>query len=571
MRTPQSRTWLRSVPSAPALELLAPQDRLVTLPAGRPEFTLGFEAIFWAGKYLKHPNGPRAGEPWVFVESQADFILWWYAVDGRGRWLFEHGVRRLSKGAGKSPAAGAHCLIELCAPVRFARFCDIDDDDPRTWGGVRGKPVDMPLVQIAATSESQTANTNRMVRAMMPKGSRLVRDHGLDPGKTITYKGDGGQLEIITSSASAAEGALTTFAILDETELWRPANGGGELAGVIDRNLAKSGSRGIETANAWEPGAGSVAEETWDAWVAQEEGRTRSGSKILYDARIAPADTDLFDDESLERGIAHAYGDCYWVDQEVIRNRILSLRTKPDVARRFYLNQPVASLDSWVTPQEWSAIADPAVPVPDGDEIVAFFDGSRTKDATALLGCHIESGHVFAIGLWEPSPERVGVEAQPVPVGQVDAAVEAMFARWTVKAFFGDVREWESFTKVEWPKRYAEQLALQSVPGGKDPQSIAWDMRTHVYDFTMAAEMVLAEIQERAFTHDGDSRVARHMINARRHPNRWGVSIAKETRDSPKKIDAAVCVIGVRMVRRLYLASTAGQKKPRSGRVHGFA
>ena len=98
-------------------------------------------------------------------------------------------------------------------------------------------------------------------------------------------------------------------------------------------------------------------------------------------------------------------------------------------------------------------------------------------------------------------------------------------------------------------------------------------MRTRSYDFTMACELTLTEIQERAFTHDGDSRVGRHVVNARRHPNRWGVSIAKESRDSPKKIDAAVCVIGARMARRLLLAKRAAEpvKKPRSGRVHGFA
>jgi phage terminase large subunit-like protein len=99
-------------------------------------------------------------------------------------------------------------------------------------------------------------------------------------------------------------------------------------------------------------------------------------------------------------------------------------------------------------------------------------------------------------------------------------------------------------------------------------------MRTRTYDFTMACELTLTEIQDRALSHDGDSRVSRHMANARRHPNRWGVSIAKETRHSPKKIDAAVCVIGARMVRRLYLAhvaASAPKEKKRSGRVFGFS
>jgi hypothetical protein len=468
--------------------------------------------------------------------------------------------------------AAVLALVEFCAPVRLARF------DPDAPGGCVGKPCPMPLVQIAATSENQTQNTQRHIRAMAVKGSRLVRDHDIDPGKTVMYRPGGGQLEVITSSAAAAEGAMPTYCVLDESEHMRPANGGTDLARTISRNLAKTGSRGLETCNAWEPGAGSVAEETFDAWVAQQEGRTRGGARILYDARVAPPDTDLTDDESLRAGIALAYGDCWWIDQETIRNALLDPRTPVDIGRRFYLNQPVASQDAWATPQEWAAIADPArvmADVSDGDEIVAFFDGSRTRDATALMACHVESGDVFALGVWEP-PTGMSHSAgatYEVPVDEVDAAVARMFDKWQVCAFFADVREWEGFTKVTWPERYADQLELHAVPGGKEPQSIAWDMRTRTYDFTMACELTLTEIQERAFRHDGDSRVGRHVVNCRRHPNRWGVSVAKESRDSPKKIDAAVCVIGARMARRLLLAARAAQpvKKPRSGRVHGFA
>lgn len=551
---------------------LAPADRLVTLPQGIPELTLGWIAIEWAATWLKHPNGPRAGMNWEYTESQVRFLLHWYSLRPDGRFVYQHGVRRLSKGAGKSPGAASMALTELLAPVRLDRF------DPSMPGGVRGKPVSMPLVQIAGVSEAATANTMRHIRAMTAKNARVVREYSLDPGKTVIYTPTSGQLEVITSSAASAEGAEVTAAFLDEPEHWTPASGGVELAGTIDRNLAKSGSRAIETANAWEPGSGSVAEATFDAWVAQEEGRTKSGAKILYDARVAPPDTDLTDDESLRAGIAHAYGDSYWVDQEIIRDRILSLRTRPDEARRFYLNQPVASQDAWSTPQEWAAIADPAqvmADVGDGDEIVAFFDGSRTRDATALMACHVETGDVFTIDVWEPptgSSHSAGATYE-VPVDEVDAAVARMFDRWDVRAFFADVREWESFTKVEWPKRYADQLEIHAVPSGKAPQSIAWDMRTRTYEFTMAVELALAEIQDKAFRHDGDSRVGRHVVNCRRHPNQWGVSVNKESRDSPKKIDAAVCVIGARMARRLLLAARAAQpvKKPRSGRVHGFA
>lgn len=540
---------------------------MTTLPEGVPALTLGWEVVHWASKYLRHPNGPRAGKRWQFIDSQVRFLLWWYAVDEEGRWLFHHGVRRLAKGSGKSPFAALIALAELCAPVR------VDDFDPKAPGGVRGKPVDMPWVQIAATSEAQTANTMRMVRALAPKGSRLVEEFGLDPGKEKYHKAPNGLLEVITSSATSAEGAEITFAVEDETEHWLPGNKGPDLAQTIDRNLAKSGSRALETCNAWEPGAGSVAESTWDAWVAQEEGRTRSSSRILYDARMAPPDTDLADEESLMRGLEYAYGDCWWVDLRVIRDRIWDPRTPPDKSRRFYLNQPTATQDAWVTPMAWAALTDTTQVVADGEEIVAFFDGSKSRDATALIGCRVSDGYVFTIGVWEPDPAHTTESV--VPVAEVDAAVARMFDRWKVLAFFADVKEWEGFVKVTWPERYGDDLLVWAVSEGREPQPIAWDMRSHTQEFTLACELTETEIKERRFTHDGDSRVARHVANARRRPNRWGVSIGKESPDSPLKIDAAVCVIGARMVRRLVLASpkykARSNQKPRSGRVFGFS
>ena len=540
----------------------SPLDRLVTLPDGVPDLTLGWEAIRWASKYLRHPNGPRAGQRWRFVDSQARFLLWWYAVDDDGSWLFRHGARRLAKGSGKSPFAGVLALIELCAAVRVA---DLEPDDPDPVRRVRGRPVDMPLVQIAATAESQTANTMRMVRALAPKGSRVVAEHGLDIGKTIFYKPGGGMLQTITSSATAAEGAEVTFVVADETEHWLPSNGGDDLAEVLDRNLAKSGSRMMETANAWEPGAGSYAEATWDSWVAQEEGRTRSRSKILYDARVAPPATDLSDADSLTDGLRFVYDDCWWVDLAPIRDRIWDPRTPVDKSRRFYLNQPTAAVDAWTTPTAWAACSDPARVVADGEEVALFFDGSKSRDATALVGCCIADGHVFTVGVWEPDPRHDTVDT--VPVAEVDAAVARAFDRWDPVVFFADVQEWEGFVKVTWPELYGPRLRTWAQPTGRDPQVIAWDMRSHTFDFTKAAELCEAEIADRAFTHDGDSRVARHVTNARRRPNRYGVSIGKESKDSPKKIDAAVCVVGARMARRVHLA-TAKPERVRTGEAH---
>jgi len=252
--------------------LVAPRDRLITLPDGIPELTLGWEGIHWATKYLRQPDGPNAGKRWAFIESQVRFILWWYALDESGRWLYYHGVRRWAKGAGKSPFAAVLSMIELLAPVRLARF------DSDVIGGCVGRKVGMPLVQIGATSHDQAnINTMRMVRALLPKNSRILKDYDVEAGKTIFHIPGGGQLMVITSSPTTEEGALTTFAILDQTESFYPTNGGVDLAEVMNRNVGKSGSRIIETSNAWEPGAESVAEATFEAGVIRR--RESSGAR----------------------------------------------------------------------------------------------------------------------------------------------------------------------------------------------------------------------------------------------------------------------------------------------------
>ena len=449
------------------------------------------------------------------------------------------------------------------------------DFDPKAPGGCVGKPVDLPLVQIAATAESQTKNTMRQVVAMTSKKSRVVQEYGLDPGQTRIMAPAGGELQVITSSAAAAEGAEVTFAIGDETEHWRPNNGGPLLMEVIERNLAKSGSRMVETLNAWEPGADSVAEATWDAWEAQQQGRTRGEGAILYDARI-PTNVDLTDELSLTAGLEFAYGDTAqeqggWVDLRTTRNKVWSPKTKADVARRYWLNQPTATTDAWVARHQWESLHDSGRVLEDGEAVALFFDGSLSRDATALMGCAMSDGHVFTLGVWEPDPND---DDSRVDTPNVDLTVDRAFERFEVLGFFADVREFESFAKVSWPQRYADRLIAWALPAAKEPQSIAWDMRSHGKEFTLAVELCEREILDGEFTHDGDPRIARHIANARRLSTPHGIAIRKESPDSARKIDGAVCVVGARMVRRQVLASKAYAKRLRRGNgrmvVHRF-
>lgn len=443
-----------------------------------------------------------------------------------------------------SPFAAALCLFELLGPCRFDGF---DRHEPF---GVRAKPMSMPLVQIVATSESQTANTIRMVRAFCQKKGPLARKYDLEVAKTFIETPGGGKLQQMTSSAHSMEGGEVSFVVGDELEHWLPAQGGPAMLETIQQNAAKMGGRFMGTCNAWVPGEQSSAEAIFEAWCDQEDGLTRGKTKVLYDARIAPPNTVLTDEPEegqvgLTKALEYVYEDCPWVNLESIKEQIWSPEYPESRSIRFFLNRPNAAEASWITLEEWTQLRKPDRKVEPGERIVMFFDGSKSNDHTALVGCCMEDGHIFKIGHWKPE-KPLGV----VNVAAVDAGVRKAFDTYNVVAFWADVREWESFTRTAWPEDFGDRLIVPAVRGGMSASPIAWDMRSHAYQFAEAAETAFTEIQQQTFTHDGDSALGEHVSNCRVNEFKGRWSVKKESPKSSKKIDLAVCMIGARMLYR---------------------
>ena len=107
-----------------------PASRLSTLPEGEPDLTLGWEAILWAEKILLQPNGPRAGQPFRFTRDQLRFVLWWYALDDEGQWLFQHGVRRHRGGRARGGGRRRRWL-GIALRTRWSGQADGDKDERR--------------------------------------------------------------------------------------------------------------------------------------------------------------------------------------------------------------------------------------------------------------------------------------------------------------------------------------------------------------------------------------------------------------------------------------------------------
>ncbi|UVK59022.1 terminase large subunit [Microbacterium phage Cen1621] len=548
--------------------------------------TLGFGVAGWIESYLLQPDGDHAGEPFELTPEQVNFLLWFYAIDNRGRFLYRRGVLRRSKGWGKSPFLGGIALAELGGPVRFSHF------DDEVLGGAVGMRHPMPWVVIAGVSETQTENTMAAIRAMA-EGAELADLLGLDTnsiGKTRIILPNGGKIVPVTANAATQEGARPSFAIMDETHHWTDSNGGAKLARVIRRNLAKVNARGIETTNAHAPGGESVAERSYLAYLAIKEGRALNPDEtgILYDSREAPGDVDLANPDEVREALRLAYGDATWVDLDRILAEVYDPDTPPEEARRFYLNQIVAAADSWVAPTDWHKNRDDAIePLKlgtrarnrsTGDAVALGFDGSLTDDSTALVAVRIDDGAPFLLAIWE-KPEGPAGAGWAVPKADVRDAVDWAFEHLDVVAFFSDVAYWETDIDA-WRDEYAERLLVKATTR----HAIGWDMRGHQMDTTRATEalhraLTDGEVPWRA--HEllagesaglqGHEILTRHVLNGRRRINRWGVSFGKETRESPKKVDALAALMLARMARTRVLADPSYTRRRRGpGRLYGF-
>lgn len=547
-------------------------ERLALLPP-----SLGWGVIAWAQSRLVHH---LTGEPWAYTSAQKRFLVLWYALRPDGKWLYRSGVKRGAKGTGKDPLLASMALAELCGPVLFAGW------EPN--GEPRGVPHRLALVQIAANSEAQGMDVLRVANAMVSDDLRA--EYGFDTGILRTQLHSGGRIELLTNSERSAEGDPATAAFLNESHHMTEASGGQRLAGVVRRNVGKSpggAARVCEFTNAWMPGEGSVAEASYDAWQAQVSGQTRRAD-ILYDSREASADLRLHVEEELELGIAQAYADSPWTDQERIRDEAQDPRVPPHDSIRFYFNSLPTNELAWVEPRKFDALGRDIV-VGDGEQIAMFLDCSKSSDATALVGCRLSDGHVMTLGCWQ-RPHGDRGRGWLAPAHEVDAVVRRTFARYSVLWFGVDpspARDdeteslyWQPWIDG-WHRDFRGEVLLWATPGEKIGSAVLYDMRLSQPGgrernriFTEAAEATAQDIDDYdpdtgappPLTHDGDARLRMHVHNARRRTNPWGVSLGKRTRDSSKLVDLAVAMVGARMGRRIVLNSGKTMTK-RSGKV----
>lgn len=494
--------------------------------------SLGWQlAEFW---YELFPSPRDETQPLELTDEQVTNLVHWYAIHPlTGEFVYRRGCSRRAKGTGKSPIEAAKCISELALPVKFDGWDSDGEPVGRPWGTM-GDPA--PWVQIASLSEDQDENTyTPLFYFLTANDGKLADALGVDPGLTRCFlRGrPEAKIEPVTSRAGSREGQPVTYGCLDESGMMVTQNGGVRLARTIRRNTTKIGGRSYETTNGFMPGENSVAEGTHKAVLAGTAG-------IFYDAVEAPTTLDGVPvdedapDTILRRALEEPYRGCWWVDLD----RMVADIRDPDMpwsdAERFFFNWNRKGEGKAVDPKRWAELARPDRLVAEGDYVGLGFDGSETRDATALIGC-TAGGHSFEIAVWERphDSENRPVEGWRVPRLEVREKVRWAFGHYRVGRMLCDPAKWQTEIE-EWAQEFGEETVLVY-----DTNSVVRHAR--------AADRWLTANREGSHTHDGSEVLRRHVeaahlkkvrVNADEDDERTMYVIVKG--DDRRKIDACI-------------------------------
>lgn len=373
-----------------------------------------------------------------------------------------------------------------------------------------GRPWSSPLIQITATSEDQTDNTYDVLRPMIELGplSNLIPKTGEE---FIRLPGNG-RIDVVTSKGNSRLGQRVTFVVQDETGLWVKSNGGHNLAKKQRQGLAGMGGRAIETTNAWDPAADSVAQRTYES----------QAKDVNRDFRHPPANLSFQNKKERRKIFAFNYEGAPWVSIDTIEGEAAEMLEKdPADAERFFGNRLVAGAGKWITPEEWDAKFAP-VEVKPRTAVAMGMDLSNNNDWT---GIRLETAdlHQFTptydVGgdrrstVWDPA-QYGGF----IPRGEVRAAVDYVATNYRiVRAYIdpagsamgsidvsalNDDDSWRT-ELAEWAAKYGPKVF------------IPWSC-SRITPMHASLEQFRSAIRnpDSLFTHDADTVTRTHVTNA---------------------------------------------------------
>jgi phage terminase large subunit-like protein len=428
----------------------------------------GWEVLDWAYSVLPSPS--NAAEPFVFTDEQARFLISFYEVDQDGVYVYRRASLQGPKGLGKSPLGAVIALAEFCGPVA----------------------PQIPWVQIAANAEEQAySNVYALLWQLLSENDgKAARELGIDLGRGRLYlkTNPGAKLEAVSSAWGTREGQRLTFAVADETHTWLKSNGGHRLARVLRRNAAKVDGRVLELSNAHELGEESTAEMT--------EAEAGHPGVLFVAHRPSVEPSPEMSDEQLLELLQEVYEGAPWVDLPRLLREVRDPGAPFAESLRFYFNVPSAGLLSAVDPITWATCKTTRT-LEDGERIGLGFDGSRSRDATALVAA-TQDGFLVPLAIVE-RPANAG-DGWLIDRSVIQRAIEDAFGRFEVGFLYADPWHWRDELD-EWGGRWPDRVVEFPTNSNAKMAQVVDRFRTG--------------IAENRITHAGDEALSRHILAAR--------------------------------------------------------
>ena len=443
----------------------------------------------FVSEFLKVPKGTGVGEPFKLRRWQRDVVKSLYPPTGKRP---RQGLLSLPRGNGKSALAAALALYGL--------FAD---------------EIEGAEVLVVASDERRARIVFSAARRMIQLNPKLMEQCQIFTDRIYVPRTDS-TLSPMPAEPAALQGWNPSLVVVDELHVVTEP--------VWDAMALAAGKRQESLTLAISTPADKLDSVMWRL---VDYGRKHPEDRSFVLIEYSAPDGCALDDRKAWKQANPALGDFLHMDAVEA-----TLKTSREASfRRSRLGQWTGTADSWLSWGMWDkCLHHDGLELPeDGTEVVLAFDGSASGDSTALVGCTIpsrdEKPHVFVVATWiAPADDP----RWRVPRAEVAGMIDAALDRWNVRELAADPWGWRTELE-EWHSRHGGVV-------------VEWNT-AHAGRMAPATDRAYALISTGALTHDGDPDMAEHMGNAVAKRTAMGDLIAKDKRNSTRKIDSAVAAI----------------------------
>ena len=461
--------------------------------------TLGNRVINFIEKFCVFSSGDYLGDPFMLRDWQKEIIRDLFELRSDGSFKHHTAYISLPKGNGKTELAGALAVF-----------------------GLMGTDNPAPLIPVVASSYDQADLVFNSAKAMIMNGELKHFVDAYDR-KIVLKDNPNGLITRVPCVAGVNDGLRPSpFAVFDEIH---EMTGKKEKAHLVIQNglRKRTNTIGINITTAGVEN--SLAYRMYKYAKGIEEGSIEDEG-FYYKIYEADQELDLADDDQRKKAIEESNPALHdFVDYEQLERAYHQI--PENEFRRYFLNQWTTTAERWLPAGTWEK-CEADQKISKGSKIILAFDGSYSRDSTALVGLSMdEIPHFEVLGHWErPVNEN---QLWKVPREEVLARIESIFEQYEVVEFVVDPMGWHNELS-ELEERYGEEMILYFEANYRKKMA-------------QACSRFFTGVMDQRMTHDGDFNLFQHLINCVPKETPQGTVVTKINKSSAKKIDLAIAGI----------------------------